>query len=180
VIDRLNPSNLDVIELRRIMAHYDPRLLDYDTERLIAEWSDPSQRRDDFASAGIERVEDIRDAFCRNLYWGCEADDPLVGLAFDPTVNPLGATIPAIMGSDIAHWDVPDFTEPLAEAYELVEHGHLTREAFREAFRHFVFVNPVRFYAGSNPDFFGGTAIASEAAAVIQADSAQCPTGSAT
>ena len=32
--------------------------------------------------------------------------------------NPLGARLRAMMGSDISHWDVPDMTEPVADAYE--------------------------------------------------------------
>ena len=39
------------------------------------------------------------------------------------TSTRLGARLRAMMGSDISHWDVPDMTEPVAEAYELVERG---------------------------------------------------------
>ena len=58
-----------------------------------------------------------------NFYFGCEADDPLVAWAFRDDVNPLGARLRPVLGSDISHWDVRDMTEPVAEAYELVEHG---------------------------------------------------------
>jgi hypothetical protein len=117
--------------------------------------------RDDFAAVGISSVEDIRDRFCTNFYWGCEADDPLVGLAFDARVTPLGARIPAFFASDLGHWDVPDFDEPLEEAFELVERGILDEEMLRE----FVFTNPLRFYGSLDPDFFVGTAVESAAAA---------------
>jgi hypothetical protein len=110
--------------------------------------------RDDFARSGVRNSEDIRDQFCTNFYWGCEADDPLVAIAFDPRVNPLGARVPAIMGSDIGHWDVPEFSEPLEEAWELVEHGLLDEDQFRD----FVFTNQVKLY-GVDPDFFRGTVI---------------------
>ena len=76
-------------------------------------------------------------------------------LGFDRRVNPLGAQVPAIMGSDIGHWDVPDFTEPLEEAWELVEHGVLDEEQFRD----FVFTNQVKLYGGLNPNFFRDTTI---------------------
>jgi hypothetical protein len=118
---------------------------------------------DEFAACPIERVEDIRDHFVPNFYWGCEADDPLVAWAFEEKLNPRGAKLPAIMGSDVGHWDVRDFTEPLAEAYELVDDGVLDEQQFRE----FVFDNPVRFYAGARPDFFRGTVIESEVAALL-------------
>ena len=71
--------------------------------------------------------------------------------------------MPAFFASDLGHWDVPEFDEPLHEAFELVEHGILDADQLRE----FVFVNPIRFYASLNPEFFAGTAIETEAAAVV-------------
>ena len=98
--------------------------------------------------------------FCASFFWGCEADDPLVGLAFDSRVTPLGAKVPAMFASDLGHWDVPDFDEPLEEAYELIERGILDADSFRE----FVFTNPLRFYGSLDPGFFEGTAIEREVA----------------
>ena len=57
-----------------------------------------------------------------------------------------------MLGSDISHWDVRDMTEPVAEAFELVEHGVITERDFRDL----TFVNPVRLHAGANPEFFDG------------------------
>jgi len=62
----------------------------------------------------------------------------------------------AILGSDIGHWDVPDVTQVLPEAYELVERGRLTPEQLRA----FLFENPVSLFAGANPRFFEGTRVA--------------------
>src|SRR5439155_16477422 len=90
-----------------------------------------------------------------NFYFGCEADDPVNAGAFNRRVNPFGARLNAIFGSDIGHFDVPDMTEVLAEAYEGVEDGWLTEDDFRD----FVFGNPVRLWAGVNPNFFKGTAV---------------------
>ncbi len=67
------------------------------------------------------------------------------------------------MGSDIGHWDVPVFDSPLAEAYELVEHGILGYEELRD----FLFTNSVRLYASLNPEFFRGTAVEHEAAQAL-------------
>jgi hypothetical protein len=59
------------------------------------------------------------------------------------------------MGSDIAHWDVPDMAEVLEEAWEMVDHGWIDEAAFEK----FTFSNPVEFYTGTNPQFFKGTVV---------------------
>jgi predicted TIM-barrel fold metal-dependent hydrolase len=164
VLGRLNPANIDTEELRGLMVERAPSLARYDMRELVMSLGRPDEiERDDFALTGVERVEDIRDAFCRSFAWGCEADDPLVGVAFDERVTPLGARVPAIMGSDLGHWDVPDPTEPLHEAYELVERGILDEDDLRD----FVFTNSVRLYAGANPSFFDGTAVEHAVSSVL-------------
>jgi hypothetical protein len=163
-IGQIDPANIDRDRLATLLAESDPRLARYTPEEVIGAvtvWY-PQEGRDDFAAAGIQSV-DIRDRFCTNFFWGCEADDPLVGLAFDPRITPLGGLVPAIMGSDIGHWDVPEFDSPLAEAYELVERGVLDADSFRD----FVFTNPLRFYGSLNPQFFTGTVIEKEATAFL-------------
>jgi hypothetical protein len=160
-IHALNPDNIDAELLYKLLVESDPRLSRYTAEQL--KWQGTMKiPRDDFAAVGINSLEDVRDLFCIPFYWGCEADDPLVGLAFDSRITPLGARVPAFFASDLGHWDVPEFDEPLEEAYELVE-----REILREdEFDDFVFTNPVRFYASMNPDFFNGTSIETAAAEV--------------
>lgn len=110
---------------------------------------------DDFARAGIERIEDIRDRFVPNFYFGSEADDPTVAYAFNTKVNPLGAQINAFWASDSGHWDVPDLTRVLSDTYSLVEKGALTEANFRDL----VFTHPYNFFAGKNPEFFRGTQV---------------------
>lgn len=112
-------------------------------------------RLDDFAAAGIERVEDVVDRFVPNFYFGAEADDPTVAYAFNTKVNPFGVTLNAFWASDSGHWDVPDLTEVLADTWSLVERGALTEDNFRDL----VSTHPINFYCGANPDFFTGTAI---------------------
>jgi hypothetical protein len=68
-----------------------------------------------------------------------------------------------MIGSDISHWDVVDMTEPVEEAYEMVEHGRITEDNFRD----FTFTNPVTLHAGMSPDFFKGTVVEKQAAAVM-------------
>jgi predicted TIM-barrel fold metal-dependent hydrolase len=162
-ITKLDPRKLDRDLLYQLVVEADPRLARYTPEQLSGGQGGMTRARDDFAAAELTSIEDIRDRFCTNFAWGCEADDPLTGVAFDPRVTPLGALVPAFFASDLGHWDVPEFDEPLAEAYELVEHGILDRDQLRD----FLFVNPVRFYGSLNPDFFTGTVLEREAAALL-------------
>lgn len=117
---------------------------------------------DDFAAAGISEARDIADRFIPSFYFGCEADDPINAWAFNTKGNPFGVKVRAFFSSDIGHWDVPDMTEVLEEAYELVEHGLITADDFRE----FVFGNAARFYGGPNPSFFAGTVVEDAVASV--------------
>src|SRR4029077_20787294 len=111
---------------------------------------------DEFAAMEAEKPEDLVALFERSFYFGCEADDPLIGWAFAENVNPHGARLRPILGSDIAHWDVQDMTHPIAEAFELVERGVIGEREFREL----TFLIPARLHAGPNPEFFGGTVCA--------------------
>ena len=83
--------------------------------------------------------------------------------AFNTKANPMRARLNAIFSSDIGHFDVPDMTEVVPEAYELVEHGLLDDNDFRD----FMFDNAVRFWGEVNPDFFKGTVVEKAAAAVL-------------
>jgi hypothetical protein len=78
-------------------------------------------------------------------------------LAFSPSLNSGGVTLPAVFASDVGHWDVPDIRQVIPEAYELVEKGQIDEEQFRA----FVFDNPVRLWTGMNRDFFRGTPVES-------------------
>jgi predicted TIM-barrel fold metal-dependent hydrolase len=118
---------------------------------------------DEYAACGIEKKEDLRDLFVPHFYFGCEADDGTVAFAFDERVNPMGAKLRAMFSSDMGHWDVPDMTQILEEAYELVEKKLLDDADFED----FVCTNPIRFYTSVNPDFFEGTRVAEKARAVI-------------
>jgi hypothetical protein len=140
-------------------------------------WPDPDGMRltgnrtelDDFAACKITRKEDWVDLFAKPFYFGCEADDRMNSVAFG-RINPFGAKLNAIYSSDIGHFDVIDFRDPLPEAYELVEDGHITEDNFCD----FVFANSVRLWGTQNPNFFEGTAVAKEARAVLAAQ-AQAP-----
>jgi len=134
-------------------------------------WPDPELQMtggidnlDDFAACKFTRKEDWIDLFVKPYYFGCEADDRMNATAF-LKLNPFDAQLNAIYSSDIGHFDVIDMREPLAEAYELVEDGYITNDNFRD----FVFTNAVTLWGTQNPDFFKGTRVEKEAAAVLQA-----------
>ena len=118
---------------------------------------------DDWKATGIDRIEDIYDRFIPNFYFGCEADDKTISHAFYGRANHMGAKLKAIFSSDVSHWDVPDMTETLAEAYELVEKDLITKADFKD----FVFANIVRLQAGLNCDFFKGAVVEAEAEKVL-------------
>jgi predicted TIM-barrel fold metal-dependent hydrolase len=119
---------------------------------------------DDYSACKITRKEDWRDLFVTPFYFGCEADDPSNVWAFNSRANPLGARLNAIYSSDIGHFDVPDMTGVVPEAYEMVEDGLVSADDFRD----FTFGNVVRLFGKGNPRFFEGTRVAREAAAVLQ------------
>jgi predicted TIM-barrel fold metal-dependent hydrolase len=110
---------------------------------------------DEFVESGIDGPADVARIFSEQLFFGCEADDPLNALAFTPGLLPLGVRLNAFFGSDIGHWDVPDQREVLPEAWELVEHGHISKDDFGD----FTFRNVTRMFSEANPNFFDGTPV---------------------
>ncbi|HEY3833378.1 MAG TPA: amidohydrolase family protein [Acidimicrobiia bacterium] len=166
-ITALDPDRLDVAALLALFERYGDARVHAGIDELRAYFSRPSARPeqlDEFAAAALDSVADLCGRFVPNFYFGCEADDRLVTWAFAENVNAGGSRLRPIFGSDISHWDVPDMTEPVAEAYELVEHDLIGQAEFREL----MFLNPVRLHAGMNPDFFAGTVC--EAAALQARD----------
>ena len=160
----LDPDRLDVEKLMGYVKDFGDDQMIGQLDRLKDFFSQPAARPkqlDEFSRALIKRAEDIRDLFVPSF--GCEADDPLVKWAFADDVNPMGAKLRAMIGSDISHWDVPDMTEPVEEAWEMVEHGKLTEDNFKD----FTFTNPLRLHAGANPKFFEGTICEAAAAKAI-------------
>jgi hypothetical protein len=118
---------------------------------------------DDYIHCNITQKQDWIDLYATPYYFGCEADDRMNAVAFGKAM-PLGARINAIYSSDIGHFDVVDMRDPLPEAFELVEDGHITESDFHD----FVFGNAVRLWGTQNPRFFEGTAVAKEAAALLK------------
>jgi predicted TIM-barrel fold metal-dependent hydrolase len=166
----IDPANIDREALVGLFQQYGTRGAAEQADRLRHEAAEPSPRTadadaslDDFAACGIEHPEDIGELFVPRFYFGCEADDPVNAWAFHRRANPFGARLGAVFGSDIGHFDVPDMTQVLPEAYELVEDGLISEDDFRD----FVFTNPVKLWAGSNRNFFKGTAVENDVAKLL-------------
>jgi predicted TIM-barrel fold metal-dependent hydrolase len=175
-LDATNPANFNQKLLSEMAARYGgPAVAEYlrksggaiDGSRITRDAA--PEQLDDFAACRIRRAEDIRDLFVSNFYFGCEADDPINAWAFNRKFNPYGARLNALFGSDIGHFDVPDMSDVLPEAYELVEDELISEGDFRD----FVFGNAVRFWTSNNPDFFKGTVVDKQASEAALAEAAK-------
>jgi len=170
-IHELNPAQLDREGLAAFFSEYASEKMN----AKFAEFDETMMKKgmgraapdelDDFAAARIERKSDIRDLFVPRFFFGCESDDPTVTYAFSPA-NPFGAKLGAVLSSDISHFDVPDMTEVLTEAWELVEEKGMSAEDFHA----FTFGNAVRLWSSLNPDFFKGTIVEKQARQVLERD----------
>ena len=123
---------------------------------------------DEFAATAMREVRDLRALFADPFYFGCEADDRLVSIAFNRRLNPLGVALKPVFGSDIGHWDVLDAVSILTEAWTQVTAGLMTAENFRA----FTFANPAMMHLSMNPDYFRGTVVEGAAAGLLREHSA--------
>jgi hypothetical protein len=172
-IGKLDPAAADIELLRGLFRDYGMGLLartgtdpkDLGSAQVGGGHREDPAMIDEMRLAGMESAEDLRQLFEPNFYFGCEADDRLVSLAFDSKKLPFGATLKPIFSSDIGHWDVPDLREVLEEAHELVDDGLITQAQFRD----FTFVNPALLHARMNPDFFKGTVVEDAVAKLLGA-----------
>jgi hypothetical protein len=164
--ENLDPAKLDIDLLAKLFDEYGNERLDGDRIRRQPHGLGNVAARpdvfDEFAACGMTEVRDLRALFCDAFYFGCEADDRMLSIAFNRRLSPVGRTLNAVFGSDIGHWDVMDATSILAEAWGLVDAELITADDFRA----FTFTNPVTLHMGMNPDYFVGTTVEAEAAAL--------------
>jgi predicted TIM-barrel fold metal-dependent hydrolase len=168
-LDRnLDPAKLDVDLVERLFAEFgDER---HTAERIRAHMhagfsaTTRPPNFDEFAACGLRELRDLRQLFVDPFYFGCEADDRLVSVAFNRRLNPLGAPLKPVFGSDIGHWDVLDAVSVLTEAWTQVSAGLMTAENFRD----FTFVNPAMLHLSMNPDYFRGTVVEDAAGALVR------------
>ena len=170
-IQDMDPAKFDAVELGRLLEengydhatveaimkdHVDP----HEPFQQQAHLSDRDRAGDDFWAVPLDSEADITRLFVERFYFGCEADDPTTSWAFDRRGKPAPRPI---FSSDISHFDVPDMTRVLEEAWELVEDGLIGEEHFKQ----FTFSNAVRLHTAADPDFFKGTAVESAAKAFM-------------
>jgi predicted TIM-barrel fold metal-dependent hydrolase len=169
-IESTNPNNLNLGKLQELARKYGSTAVAEAVSRGEGLEGDSNSKLtggvedlDDYFRCRIEKKSDLKDLFVPRFYFGCEADDPTNAWAFNNKANPMGARLNALFSSDVGHFDVPDMAEVVPEAYELVEHGLIDDNDFRD----FMFTNAVRFWGEVNPDFFKGTVVEKAAAAVL-------------
>jgi len=175
----LNPTNLDRGALRQLFKTYAKNdslrthvdaIMECNLDCVepgisLEELSARDLGYDEFAAVDISGTDDFARLFGRPFYFGCEADDPMTAVAFDKRMK---LPLKPILGSDISHFDVPDASEVLEEAWELVDDGLIDEQDFRE----FTFSNAVQLHGAMNPDFFKGTVVEHAAAHELENGSA--------
>jgi predicted TIM-barrel fold metal-dependent hydrolase len=162
LLENLDPEKLDVPLLAKLFAEFGDAHLS--RERIAATPTGRSDvprppHFDEFAACELRQMSDLKALFVDPFYFGCEADDRLIPLAFNRDLNPLGLPLKPVFGSDIGHWDVHDARTILSEAWGLVDAGTIDRDNFRD----FTFTNPAMMHLSMNPDYFAGTVLADEA-----------------
>ncbi|MBV8949344.1 MAG: amidohydrolase, partial [Actinobacteria bacterium] len=166
-----DPARLDRDVLRKHFEEYGgtsfvERLDRFDDAiRFLSDADEDPSTLDEFAGSLIESPADIDEVFTQQFFVGCEADDPLIALAFDTRLRGDGPPLRPVLGSDIGHWDVPDVAHVMDEASELLDDGVLTGDEFRAL----MFANPVALWGDTNPSFFDGTIVEGEARAELSA-----------
>jgi predicted TIM-barrel fold metal-dependent hydrolase len=158
---RLDPATIDYEMLEREFLSYGKDLLGEVDDlpsalRALSTSGVAPDERDDWKHLRVGNAAELVELFAPRMYFGCEADDRGVAFAFSPA-NPFGANLRPVFSSDIAHWDVPDMADVVAESFELVEDALITADQYRA----FVFENPATALLGANPQFFAGTAVES-------------------
>jgi hypothetical protein len=168
-LDEFDGKHVDLAALRELAGRYgggklaeaSDLLRDLPLLSLTAGWH-AKDLTDEFAAVDVQSKAELRALFADRFYFGCEADDTMVSVAFDERLH--GVQLHAFFGSDLGHWDVEDPDTVVAEAYSaLCKKKLLTPGQFRD----FMFTNGVRFHGRANPRFFEGTVVEKEAAAVL-------------
>jgi len=163
----LNPELLDVDLLMKLFREFGSPRLSPERFRanphgqLMIQRPDPF---DEFAACAMTEIGALRKLFVDPFYFGCEADDRMISVAFNRRLNPLGRALKPVFGSDIGHWDVLDAASVLSEAWNLVNAKLLTPDNFRDL----TFVNPAMMHLSMNPDYFEGTVLAEAARGLLK------------
>ncbi len=157
-IDHLNPLKVDREWFVELVARYGGDVVGETPAAEAAlqifgssgDLIDEGQQRkgslDEFKESGMENVDDLGRLYAERFFFGCEGDDRLIPCAWFNGLPAEGGVKP-MFGSDIGHWDVGDVTEPLVEAYELLEDNLLTKEQLKQ----FTYLNARNLYGSVLP-----------------------------
>ena len=159
-LELLDPKALDIAALTEAFRAAGMPAADLSDDVVGAT---PVGTLDEWATSGLASGDEIVALFRDRMFVGCEGDDRGVRRAFDAVGNIHGVQLSAMFSSDIGHWDVPRLAGVVPHTRELVDSGAITDDDYRQ----FVFGNAVRFFAGADPDFFAGTAVADAASAEL-------------
>jgi predicted TIM-barrel fold metal-dependent hydrolase len=165
-IQSLDPARLDQALFAKLIDEYGHDKIRAYRDPLVENslWQPHPDELDDWRDCRVSTAQELADQFVPRFYFGCEGDDRMNSLAFDTELNPFGARLRAMLGSDIGHFDVVDMREVVEESWELVEDGLIDEGDFRDI----AFANAVRLHGGMNPRFFEGTVVESAAAGVLR------------
>ena len=158
MVEHLRPTNIDTSRLQQLIDRYGYARLKATGVEAVAslrlkELTDrETESLDDYAALGVDSREALVEQYARNFYFGCEADDPCNVWAFDTR---MPARLKAMLGTDVGHWDVTDFTDVLPETWEMVEEGHISARDFRDL----TFSNAVELHTRMNRNFFKDTVV---------------------
>jgi len=120
-IDRYDPSRIDRRLVADLVQEYGPDAIRARADRIdevLSPLGLPVADHDvidEFAESALDGPDAIHRVFRDQFFAGCEADDPLIFLAFDDRLA-AGMHVGVLLGSDLGHWDAPDATQFLAEA----------------------------------------------------------------
>ena len=158
MLEHLRPTNIDVARLQQLIDRYGYARLKTTGEAAVdslglTELTErETESLDDYAALGVDSTEALVEQYARNFYFGCEADDPCNVWAFDAR---MPGRLKAMLGTDVGHWDVTDFTDVLPEVWEMVEHQLISERDFRDL----TFSNAVELHTRMNRDFFKDTVV---------------------
>lgn len=109
-VQKYNPENFDIdLYSKLIDIHGSTDMREAESAYLDSARLQKSRSRkdkashDDFYLSLIGRPEDIVEIFTEQLFFGCEAYDPLNALAFNKTLLPHSLSLNAFFASDIRH-----------------------------------------------------------------------------
>jgi hypothetical protein len=102
-IQRLDPARVDQDLLGRLIDEFGHERLKPYRDKVVkaAVLGERMEELDDWRDCKIARPEDIRDLFVASFFFGCEGDDRSAAAAFDRKMNPYGASLNPMLGSDI-------------------------------------------------------------------------------